>query len=432
MATNWGSPLQSITDAVLRAYLLKFERDWGLQQGQQSREQEYADWVRRQQFVQQQEAPERKRAEAYQKWTMLNAQVQSYRNANQEPPQDLLAALDAVQKELSGVGVAQRDVGVPGGPAPAPGQGIAGTVLADIRKEFALPGAGQINAETAQKRVNSLAAAGYSAQQIFQIVGPEVWTAAGLPTQARPETVGIPGQRGEEGGLSRFLAPQGTQQIPTGQTVTGPLLPEVPVKPPKRIAIIDQQTGKIIGYQEVPADVEVRFVTQQTPQGTTLQPYDPKTGRPTGPPVTYAPGVKPIPIPRPPGAGEGIAAPSAVYGDWEILPPRTKAGESRYRNRRTGQVLSRSGATAILKQSWDAGLSQALGVPRQKVAVKPPLSRTQIVAEVQKLDRRIAQLESLGKDPNVPAVSRDRFQQEYDKLMDRRDYLMSLLAPQGR
>ena|SRR2546422_8340444 len=55
-------------------------------------------------------------------------------------------------------------------------------------------------------------------QQLAQTAGFPVPT---RPTTAGAPTVGIPGQAMAEGGLSRFLAPQGIQQIPSGQTQIG-------------------------------------------------------------------------------------------------------------------------------------------------------------------------------------------------------------------
>ena len=56
-------------------------------------------------------------------------------------------------------------------------------------------------------------------------------SAAGFPTPTRQTTagaptVGIPGQAMAEGGLSRFLVPQGIQQIPSGQLRAEPILPQ--------------------------------------------------------------------------------------------------------------------------------------------------------------------------------------------------------------
>lgn len=62
MAFNFGAGITGpITDAALRAYLLRLEQDFQRQNFQQTREGEYSDWVRRQEYLQNLQRPERER-----------------------------------------------------------------------------------------------------------------------------------------------------------------------------------------------------------------------------------------------------------------------------------------------------------------------------------------------------------------------------------
>lgn len=299
----------------------------------------------------------------------------------------------------------------------------------DLRQLFADPNDAR---NKARARIQELSDMKYTPQQIFQHVGAEVWTLAGLPMTTAPGTQALTIGRTGAFGSEALRAQAGqTVQVPTGQTVPTPLLP--PGAAPERVALFNNQTGAI--------------TVVELPPGSRLVPFTPP-GQPTRHAVVdrngnviqvLPPGVQPHFQPQPAAAGTSVGAPitrgvgrtpGTVFGNWEILPPKTKAGESRYRNRRTGQVLSRAGALQVFKQTNDADLAQALGVPRGKISVKPPLPRSQMWAELQQIKAQIAILEKLPEE--LPVAQRLKFQQQYAALIQRGSYLMSLLGPRGR
>lgn len=239
-----------------------------------------------------------------------------------------------------------------------------------------------------------------------------------------------------------FADVPGTNVPPYQQTVK-PLQIAPPTQQRQQVVIVDN-TGKVVNQLTVPEGTQIRTVTPPTPP----KPQDPQRfmivdsrGRVV---KTYStpPGTQIRVLPDPAGIGAGMIPPAVPGGNavWDVLSPATKAGESRYRNRQTGQVFTRSGAIAALPGIEDrasqVSLSQALGigVPDQPAArgFKAPPSRQAANAEIAQIDRRIAQLEALGQDQSVPPGQRDKYQQEYDRLMDRRQFLMTLLGPAGR
>lgn len=82
--------------------------------------------------------------------------------------------------------------------------------------------------------------------------------------------------------------------------------------------------------------------------------------------------------------------------------------------------------------------------PKPPVGVKTPRTRQQVAAEIAKLDRRLAQIESyfdnagkvridpITKQPVLTVTLEDKFSQEYNRLNDQREELLRLLAPAGR
>jgi hypothetical protein len=90
-----------------------------------------------------------------------------------------------------------------------------------------------------------------------------------IPTERVRQMMGVQVglQRPEEGGLGRFLAPRGQQtlEVPTGEEVEAPVVPQAPPEPPKRYLLYDQTTGqtRVIG---VPAGTELRVTTSPRPE----------------------------------------------------------------------------------------------------------------------------------------------------------------------
>jgi hypothetical protein len=87
-----------------------------------------------------------------------------------------------------------------------------------------------------------------------------------MPTQqttAGAPTLGVPARPPGEGSTGMLLAPQGIQQIPSGQTIGEPILPRTG-QGTQTVALVNQQTG------------ETRYV--QVPAGAKIDTFNPPTG----------------------------------------------------------------------------------------------------------------------------------------------------------
>lgn len=442
-----GNITAPIMDAVSRIYLLKIQRDLAEQDRAKNLAAERADWEERLRFQQGLQEPERqaaeKRAQAERRWQAAQFRLNLVKD-RPDTDQEKQAALQEVQAAAAdyfGVAIplptttatvttGQREIpGVPGFTVP---RGVSGVMGGQPTVVPAQPA--RTEAITEQRRILTMGG---------QAVDPKALQAIHEQKRADVENLGKLVASGAAkpqdlwNAVAQFNAY--TRQL-RQQAIAGGMNPtEAEAAFPsftlraaqnivaagrptyKRVAIVDSQ-GKVLREITVPSGTDVKMVTGAGGPKTVAI-VDPRTGQIVRQFQVPA-GTQVITVPTKAAGGAGTAGPSsATFGDWEVLPPLTKSGESRYRNTQTGQVLSRAGAQAIFRQTQDVDLGKALGTP---LKVKPLPSRQEAWAEVERLAKRIAQIEALPE--NTPVVARDRFQQEYDRLVARRQYLLSLLA----
>jgi hypothetical protein len=99
-----------------------------------------------------------------------------------------------------------------------------------------------------------------------------------MPTQqttAGAPTLGVPARPPGEGSTGMLLAPQGMQQIPSGQTVGEPILPRAPQG--KVVTLINETTGETQNIP-VPANAEIRTFRDPTSGQTESVLVNPTTG----------------------------------------------------------------------------------------------------------------------------------------------------------
>lgn len=292
--------------------------------------------------------------------------------------------------------------------------------------------------EAADRNVTGyLALAGGDPQRAFAIGGQEflsAWQESGRGTiGTRQIDVTKPLTLGGYGAPSEAIRGQAGRTIPiaTGERRAELNLPAPPAPPAKRVVVMDN-SGKVVSAFEVPQGTEVRTVTPTKPQEPQRFIIVDSKGR-TVKTITAPPGTQLRVLPEGGGGMGGVVLPPAIPGGnvtWVTVPPATKGGESRYYNTRTQQVFTRSGALAALPTIADRdsqrSLAQALGVA-DPGAPKPRRTRAQVEAEVQKIKRRMEQIESFeGED--VPPSMADKLQQEFAELEDRLEALQKLLV----
>lgn len=393
-----GFQFGPLSEGLVRAYMLRLQRDMGLQEQQRSREADYQDYVRRLQFQRQlEESDPRYRAE------QTERQAEMRRIAAERRVQSILG-LPGIggdpNKALASFGQSFLDDWNASGGATLPTRtvpGTPGTPAGLPRTDVTVV---PKTAPTPYER--------YRAGERGEPFVPKVFTKEIPGTPAIPATperteLAIPG------------APQpifktiGDVAAATGNTLIDPRLANRPLDslperfdinslfrppsaPPKRVVIMDQ-TGRVINVIEAPAGTEIRSVT--TPQGQIIVPINPVTGQPQGQPYQLPPGARVVvtqqarrgvaggtagggggvPAGAPSGDRAAILPSGPRGGQYVWIPEYGRVGASEVGNKLA--LLAKSDPALAARRAWELGPRYATMAARFERMAKPtgPSSR---------------------------------------------------------